>query len=216
MLDKKKWNLTHIFNTHHHSDHTIANLELKNIFDCIVFGPLIELDKIPGINHGLICGEIITFGEHPVRIIATPGHTKGHICYHFLEDNIIFVGDTLFSIGCGKIYKNSYHEMFESLKKIKSLPEKTQIYFGHEYTYNNARFALSFDSNNLELQKYFARIEYLYNTKIYTNPTMLSIEKKTNPFLRTENLILRKNIQMEDASEIDFFTELRRRKDLFK
>ncbi|MBY7649485.1 MAG: hydroxyacylglutathione hydrolase [Candidatus Liberibacter europaeus] len=216
LLKKKGWILTHIFNTHQHIDHTLANLELKKIFNCEIFGPLIESDQIPGIDHGLTDGELLYFGKHIVKIISTPGHTIGHICYNFLEDNLLFVGDTLFSIGCGKIHNGNYYEMFESLKKISSIAEKTLIYFGHEYTYKNALFALYYDPNNIELQQYFSKIKSLYKANLYTNPTSLSLEKKTNPFLRTGNVMLKKNLNMEKASDIEVFVELRKRKDKFK
>ncbi|AKK20324.1 hydroxyacylglutathione hydrolase [Candidatus Liberibacter africanus] len=216
MLEKKRWSLTHILNTHHHKDHTCANLELKKIFNCTIFGPLQELTNIPGIDHGLADGDTFDFGSHPVKIIATPGHTIGHICYHFAKDHILCVGDTLFSLGCGKIFEGSYAEMFESLEKIKSCEDKTHIYFGHEYTENNAKFALSCDPNNLDLKKYYSKIKFLRSQNLYTNPTTLSIEKKVNPFLRTKNTSLRKNLNMIGASNLAVFTELRMRKDQFK
>ncbi|MBL0848874.1 MAG: hydroxyacylglutathione hydrolase [Candidatus Liberibacter ctenarytainae] len=216
LLRNKGWSLTHIFNTHHHSDHTRSNLELKKIFNCSISGPLIESHKIPGIDHGLSDRRILNFGQHPVEIISTPGHTLGHICYHFLEDHLLFSGDTLFSLGCGRIFEGTSSVMFESLQKIASMPDKTFIYFGHEYTYNNARFALLYDPHNEELQQYFSKIKYLEENKYYTCPTILSLEKKTNPFLRTSDVVLRKNLFMEDASDLAIFSALRSRKDLFK
>ncbi|MBA5724010.1 hydroxyacylglutathione hydrolase [Candidatus Liberibacter sp.] len=216
ILEKKGWILTHIFNTHHHKDHIQANLELKKLFNCTIFGPLKEFHKIPGIDYALSDKEILNFGKHPVEIFSTPGHTIGHICYYFLKDRLFFVGDTLFSLGCGRIFEGTFKEMFDSLQKITSLPEETSIYFGHEYTYTNARFALSYDPNNLELQKYFSNIKSLLNEKRYTNPTTLSLEKKTNPFLRTDDFTIRKNLCMKDKSNLEVFTELRNRKDKFR
>ncbi|MEG8099192.1 hydroxyacylglutathione hydrolase [Candidatus Liberibacter brunswickensis] len=216
MLKKQNWSLTHIFNTHYHIDHTRANLDLKRIFNCKIFGPIKESDKIPGIDHAFYNRDTFEFGSHPVQIIATPGHTIGHICYHFTKDHILFAGDTLFSLGCGKILEGSYVEMFESLSIINSYPDKTRIYFGHEYTKNNAKFALSCDPNNIELKEYYSRINILRSQNLYTNPTTISLEKKVNPFLRTKNTSLRKNLDMENASDLDIFTELRIRKDQFK
>ncbi|ACT57056.1 hydroxyacylglutathione hydrolase [Candidatus Liberibacter asiaticus] len=216
MLREKGWFLTHIFNTHHHIDHTRANLNLKKFFNCTIFGPLEESSKIPGIDHGLSDGDTFDFGSHPIKIIATPGHTIGHICYHFMNDHFLCVGDTLFSLGCGRIFEDSYAEMFESLEKIKSFSDKTHIYFGHEYTENNAYFALSCDPHNLELQKYCSKVKSMRSQNLYTNPSTISLEKKVNPFLRIENTSLRKNLNMENASNLAVFTELRIRKNQSK
>ncbi|KGB28029.1 hydroxyacylglutathione hydrolase [Candidatus Liberibacter solanacearum] len=216
MLREKKWFLTHIFNTHHHIDHTRGNLDLKKIFNCTVFGPSIESHQIPRIDHGLSDGDTLNFGQHQINVFSTPGHTMDHICYHFIEDYLLFVGDTLFSLGCGKIFEGNFAAMFESLEKIRSFPDKTHIYFGHEYTENNARFALSCDPHNLELQQYCSKVKSLRTKNLYTNPSMISLEKKVNPFLRTRDPILRKNLHMEDASNLAVFTELRIRKDQFK
>ncbi|AGA65119.1 Hydroxyacylglutathione hydrolase [Liberibacter crescens BT-1] len=215
VLNYHGWSLTHIFITHHHADHTKGNIELKNHFNCKIFASCKEKHKIPGVDHVLSEGEIIHFGDHKVEVMFTPGHTTGHICYHFVKEKLLFVGDVLFRLGCGRLLEGTPEEMFSSLQKIASLPEETRIYFGHEYTQSNARFALSIDCDNEELKIHAAEIETLRKKNALTIPTTLSLEKKTNPFLRTSDPEIRKKLNMEDKSDQEIFITLRNLKDIF-
>ena len=137
-LEEKNWSLTHIINTHHHYDHAGGNLELKNITDCHIIGPEADQSRIPGIDQTIAHEEEFQFGEHKVKAFHTPGHTLGHMVYHFEEQSLAFVGDTLFAMGCGRLFEGTPEQMWSSLNIIKEWPEKTQLFCAHEYTQANA------------------------------------------------------------------------------
>jgi hydroxyacylglutathione hydrolase len=139
-LAETGWELTHIFNTHHHGDHAGWNLELKAITGCTVVGPRADADRIPGIDEAVGDGDMFELGKHRARVYDTPGHTKGHICYHFEDDEIAFVGDTLFALGCGRLFEGTPAQMWHSLSKFDGWPDATRVYCAHEYTQANARF----------------------------------------------------------------------------
>ena len=152
-LKNKNLKLNYILNTHHHFDHVDANNELKKLYNAKVIGFFGDKHRIPGIDITLKDNEKWYFGDSPVKIFHIPGHTLGHICFFFEEKKIVFTGDTLFSLGCGRIFEGDHKQMFSSLNKIKNLPKNTKIYCGHEYTYKNAEFCIKFDSNNADLKK---------------------------------------------------------------
>lgn len=214
-LNRRGWNLTDIFTTHHHHDHVEANLALKDGFDVQITGPKNEADKIPGIGFAFGDGGQFSFAGHPVEVIETPGHTAGHICYYLPEDKLLFSADTLFALGCGRLFEASAREMWTSLSKLKALPDDTIVYFSHEYTLTNGRFALTIDPRNSELVTRVKEIETLRAEGGHTCPTTIGLEKRTNPFLRADDAEIRKHLGMEGAEDWEVFAEIRSRKDKF-
>ena len=214
-LEKEKIGLKNILNTHYHSDHTAGNLELKKKYKCKIFGPTKEKNQIPGIDFTLQENDIIEIENYNAKIFETPGHTAGHIIYWFESEKIVFTGDTLFVLGCGRLFEGTPEIMWNSLLKIRNLPKKTQIYCGHEYSKSNADFALSVEKNNNKLIKRFNEINKLINKNSYTVPTTIEKEIESNPFLRADNDNIKKNLQMEKNSPEEVFGEIRKRKDNF-
>jgi hydroxyacylglutathione hydrolase len=212
---RRGWTITHIFTTHHHTDHVEANLALKQKFGLEIIGPVNEAVAIPGLDRTVADGDEFHFGEHLVRVIETPGHTAGHICFHFPDDKILFAADTLFALGCGRLFERSASDMWSSLQKLAVLSDETAIYFGHEYTLSNARFALTIDPDNERLQTRAAEIEALRADGKFTIPTMMGLEKETNPFLRPADPAIRRNLIMEGKTNEEVFAEIRKRKDSF-
>jgi hydroxyacylglutathione hydrolase len=211
-LEDKGWRLTHIFTTHHHNDHTGGNLALKEATGCTIVGPRGEAARIPGIDQAVGEGDEVAFGQFPLQVIETPGHTLGHISYHIPRASVAFVGDTLFTLGCGRVFEGSYEMMWGSLKKLVRLPAKTKIYCGHEYTLANARFALIVDPGNVALQRRVAEFEALRAEGQPTVPTQLSDELDTNPFLRAHSAAIRERLKLGAAADWKVFAELRERK----
>ena len=150
-LKKKNLKLNYILNTHHHFDHIGGNVELKKKYKAKVIGFDGDKHRIPGIDKTLKDGDKWTFGNSLVKILHIPGHTLGHICFYFEKEKIAFTGDTLFSLGCGRIFEGDHEQMLRSLNKIKKLPKNTKIYCGHEYTYKNAEFCTKYDGDNIDL-----------------------------------------------------------------
>jgi hydroxyacylglutathione hydrolase len=215
-LKEKGWRLDHIFTTHHHQDHVEANLALKAAYGCTIIGPQAEAAKIPGIDTALAEGETFRFAGHEVRVIATPGHTLGHIAYHLPGQRLAFTGDTLFAVGCGRVFEGTMEAMWHSLEKLMRLPDDTVIYCGHEYTAANVRFALTVDPGNAALINRAAEVAALRAAGKATLPTTIALEKATNPFLRVAEPAIRALLGMENATAAEVFAELRRRKDNFR
>jgi hydroxyacylglutathione hydrolase len=209
------WTPTVILTTHHHADHVEANLALKQKFKLRIIGPKAEAAKIPGIDETVAEGSRLEFAGQTVRVIDTPGHTAGHICYYLPEAKVAFVADTLFALGCGRLLERPAPVMFESLKKLAALPSATTIYCGHEYTLANARFALTIDPTNSALRERATKIESLRADGKPTLPTTIEDELATNPFLRWHDPAIRRNLGMENAPDVDVFAEIRKRKDNF-
>lgn len=214
-LNEHGWALTHILTTHRHADHVEGNINLKQRFGPTIIGPEAEADRIPGIDQSVKDGDRITFAGRPVDVIATPGHTMGHVCYHFPEDRLLFAADTLFVLGCGRLFEGSPADMWASLQKLMALPDDTAVYCGHEYTLSNARFAVTVDPDNAELADRLKEIEALRADGKPTAPTTIGREKATNPFLRPHDPAIRRTLGMENASDTEVFAEIRRRKDRF-
>lgn len=214
-LAAKNWTLTHILNTHHHLDHTGGNLELKHKTGCVIAGPRAEAAKIPGIDIMLGEGDVFRFGQFNARVYDTPGHTSGHIVYHFESEHVAFVGDTLFAMGCGRLFEGTAEQMWNSLQKIMRWPDNTKIYCAHEYTQNNARFALTVEPGNSDLKTRARDTEKLRADGIPTIPTTLLLEKKTNPFLRAASTEIRSRLHMEQSANVEVFSKLRLLKDNF-
>ncbi|MBM3519190.1 MAG: hydroxyacylglutathione hydrolase [Alphaproteobacteria bacterium] len=215
-LKARGWQLTHIFNTHHHADHVEGNLALRQQFGCQIIGPKEEADRIPGIRKQVAGGEAFTWAGREVKVYACPGHTKGHIAYHISSEFSLFAADTLFSLGCGRVFEGTLEEMFQSVSQLKKLSPSTYIYCGHEYTEANAKFALTVEPGNMALQQRAGIVTKLRQEGKMTCPTTIAEELKTNPFLRTDSPEIRRILKMENASDAEIFAELRRRKDNFK
>ncbi len=180
--------LQYILNTHHHFDHIGGNKELKKKFGSTVLGFKGDSHRIPEIDILLEDNQIWEAQNFIAKIIHIPGHTLGHICFYFFNEKLIFTGDTLFSLGCGKIFEGTYKQMYDSLNKIKSLPKETKVYCGHEYTLNNSRFCIKHDSENLELKKKVSNISKKIKNGLPTIPSTIKEELDCNIFLRTEDL----------------------------
>jgi hydroxyacylglutathione hydrolase len=214
-LNKEKLNLNYILNTHHHFDHIGGNSELKKLYGAKVVGFLGDEHRIPGIDIKLKSDEKWIFGDSIVKILHIPGHTLGHICFFFEKEKIAFTGDTLFSLGCGRIFEGDYKQMLSSLNKIKNLPKKTKIYCGHEYTYKNAEFCLKHDIKNNDLVKYFKKIKKLRSNNLPTIPSILEDELKSNIFLRCDKNDLKIKLNMQNIDDLKVFKKVRELKDAF-
>lgn len=214
-VERTGWTPTMILTTHHHPDHVEANLALKERFGLRIVGPAAEASKIPGIDETVKEGDAVRLGGQQVRVIETPGHTAGHVSYHFPQAEVAFTADTLFALGCGRLFECKPPVMLESLKKLAALPLQTVVYCGHEYTQANARFALTVDPDNSELRERAERIDRLRAENEPTLPTTIGEELATNPFLRWHDAGIRRHLGMENASDAEVFAEIRRRKDAF-
>lgn len=214
-LDKKGWTLTHILNTHHHADHAGGNLALKESSGCTIVGAGHDARRIPGIDVKVQEGDVCQFGDHSIQVLETPGHTLGHIVYYIPGQSMAFVGDTLFAMGCGRLFEGSADQMWSSLSKLLEWPDETVIYCAHEYTLANGKFAMSVDPLNPDLQQRMKEVEQLRSNNQPTIPTNMKVEKATNPFLRAEADSLIQYLGMQGKSAVDVFAETRSRKDNF-
>jgi len=214
-LETKGWRLSHILNTHHHFDHAGGNEALKSRWGCTIVGAANDASRIPGIDVRVREGEEFEFGSTRARVIEVPGHTTGHIAYYFAQDGVVFVGDTLFALGCGRLFEGSPKQMWTSLSKLMALPDDTIVYCAHEYTKANAAFALTVEPDNPALTERAREIDRLRASGTPTVPTTIGLEKATNPFLRPMSIDLQRTLGMEGADEVEVFAETRRRKDHF-
>ncbi len=212
---KKYKRLDNILNTHHHFDHVGGNLELKKKYNCKIFGFVDDKSRIPGVDILLDEKKEYKIGNLVFKIIFVPGHTNGHICYHFEKENTCFSGDTLFSLGCGRVFEGDHKDMLNSLNKLKSLPKNTKIFCGHEYTKKNLDFCLKYDTQNTYLIQKAKVINSNIKKNLPTIPSTLDEELKTNIFLRCSNKGLKKALNLEDCSDLEIFTKLRDLKDNF-
>ena len=187
-LKNKNIKLKYILNTHHHFDHIGGNEYLKKKFGSIVVGFKKDINRIPEIDILLEDNQIWKAENFEARIIHIPGHTTGHICFHFFQEKLVFTGDTLFSLGCGRIFEGTYKEMFESLNKIKSLPEETKVYCGHEYTLSNLKFCIKYNPENQNLKKKAEDIKKKIDNGLPTIPSTIKDELECNIFLRANDL----------------------------
>ena len=209
-LQQKKWKLNYILNTHHHPDHVGGNLSLQKQWGCPVVGFSGDAHRIPGINQKLDADTEWSMGRFPCRILFVPGHTLGHIAYWFFQHHMLFCGDTLFAMGCGRLFEGSYQQMFDSLRQFKGLPGETQVYCTHEYTEKNAQFAMQFSLDHPEwkdpeweslMKQRMEKIGAQRKAQTPTVPFLLSEDLKTNPFLR--------------ATTVQEFRQLRIQRDSF-
>lgn len=214
-LETAGWRLTHILNTHHHYDHAGGNLALKKRWNCEVIGPKREAARIPGIDRAVGDGDAVDLGHSTARVFDTPGHTLGHIIYHFGEDGAAFVGDTIFAMGCGRLFEGEPAQMWRSLKKIAALPGETKLYCAHEYTQANAAFALSVDRKNQALRDRAKAVDALRANNQPTVPSTVAEELATNPFMRADDESLQASLDMAGAAPVDVFARTRALKDAF-
>jgi hydroxyacylglutathione hydrolase len=212
-LKARGWRLTHILNTHHHPDHCGGNLELKAETGAKVVGPGKDAARIPGIDVGVTEESGWEFDGRMVQVLEVPAHTRGAIT--FVIDGHAFTGDTLFLMGCGRLFEGDPQMMWTSLSKLMTLPDDTRIYCGHEYTQSNGRFALTLEPGNQALQARMKEVTNLRQAGKPTVPATMGLEKKTNPFLRPDVPEIRKSLGMENAGTVAAFGEIRARKDRF-
>jgi hydroxyacylglutathione hydrolase len=209
------WKITHILNTHHHGDHVGGNLEIKAATGCTIVGPGHDSARIPGIDIEVRDGDTFALGNAKAEVFFVPGHTSGHIAYWFKDAAALFCGDTLFSIGCGRLFEGTAQQMWTSLSRLRALPPQTQIFCAHEYTESNIRFALSVDGGNAALQRRAAEVRALRAAGKYSVPSLMSDERAANPFLRADAPELAAAVGMAGRDPVDVFAEVRRRKDAF-
>ena len=214
-LEAKGWRLTHVLNTHHHADHAGGNLALKQKTGCTIVGPRADAARIPGIDVAVGEGDVVELGTHRATVFDTPGHTRGHIVYYFATARAAFVGDTLFALGCGRLFEGTPAQMWGSLNKILRWPDDTRIYCAHEYTESNARFALTVEPQNHALRARADAVAKLRGAGKPTVPSMLGEEKATNPFLRAASEDLRATIGLPAAADVEVFAKTRALKDAF-
>ncbi len=214
-LKQTGWKLTDILVTHHHHDHIGGIEALKAKYKCRVVAPAKEANKIPGVDQTVSQGDSVSVGKLAGTVLDTPGHTLGHVSYWFPQEHLVFVGDTLFSIGCGRLLEGTPEMMWKSLEKLRDLPNETLVYCGHEYTAANIRFALSIDQENPALTARAAQVEQLIAEGEPTIPVTIGDEKLANPFLRADVPDLAVDIGMAGKPAAEVFAEIRGRKDRF-
>ncbi len=214
-LEARGWRLTHILNTHHHPDHTGGNVALKREYGAQVIGPEKDRARIPGLDEGVQEDKPYSLGSHMARVLEIPAHTRAHIAFAFEDENAVFTGDTLFAMGCGRLFEGTPEMMWRSLSKLMCLDDSMHVYCGHEYTLNNGRFALTLEPGNADLRARLCEVEKLRAADAPTIPSTLGLEKRTNPFLRPDSREIRRTLSMSDASDIEVFAEMRARKDVF-
>lgn len=214
-LDRLGWQLTHILNTHHHHDHVGGNLEIKRATGCTIVGNGKDAARIPGIDITVEDGDTVRLGNHDAAVIDVSGHTLGHIAYWFATSRALFCGDTLFALGCGRLFEGTPAQMWSSLCKLRALPGDTQVYCGHEYTESNAAFALAVEPDSTALQERAAQVAALRAQGRPTVPSTIAEERATNPFLRADDPGFQRAAGLAGRDPVAVFAAIRRRKDTF-
>ena len=215
IISKNYKKLDFILNTHHHYDHVGGNEELKKKYNSKVLGFENDKNRIPQIDTGLKDNQEFKIGTLNFTTIFIPGHTRGHVAFYFKKERVVFSGDTLFSLGCGRVFEGTYKQMFQSLNKLKNLPGETKVYCGHEYTFKNLEFCLKFNPNNDFLKKKKDDIKLSLKNKKPTIPSTIADEIKANIFFRVNDPDVKKAINLENSPDIEIFTKLRDLKDNF-
>ena len=215
IISKNYQKLDFILNTHHHYDHVGGNEELKKKYNSKVLGFENDKNRIPQIDTVLKDNQEFKIGTLNFTTIFIPGHTRGHVAFYFKKERVVFSGDTLFSLGCGRVFEGTYKQMFQSLNKLKNLPGETKVYCGHEYTFKNLEFCLKFNPNNDFLKKKKDDIKLSLKNKKPTIPSTIADEIKANIFFRVNDPDVKKAINLENSSDIEIFTKLRDLKDNF-
>jgi len=214
--ERRGWPLTHLLITHHHLDHVEGWEILRRRFPQMrIVGSAADAYRLPPLDEAVSDGDEVALGASRAQVIATPGHTLGHIVYWFPEGEALFAGDTLFSLGCGRVFEGTMDDMRLSLEKLANLPRETQVYCGHEYTQSNGRFAATVDPENPVLRDRIAQVAELRAAGKFTLPTTIALENATNPFLRVEDPEVKKAMGMGDANPFAVFAAMRERKNRF-
>lgn len=200
--EARGWRISQIWNTHWHGDHTGGNAAIKAATGCLVSGPEAEADRIPTLDRGVREGDVVSIGAIHAQVLEVPAHTAGHIAFHLASQHIAFVGDTLFAMGCGRLFEGSAEQMHANLTRFAALPPDTLVYCAHEYTLANARFAMTVEPDNSALRARLAEVEAARALGEATVPTTIALERATNPFMR--------------AASVSEFAERRLAKDVFR
>ena len=215
IINQRYKKLDFILNTHHHFDHVGGNKELKKKYASKILGFENDKDRIPEIDILLKENQEFKVGNLNFNTLFIPGHTSGHVAFYLKKEKIVFTGDTLFSLGCGKVFEGTYQQMFDSLKKIKNLPADTRIYCGHEYTKNNLVFCFKFNPGNNYLKEKEKTINKMIKEGKPTIPSTIKDEIQTNIFLRYDDPDVKNTLNLKKASDLEIFTKLRDLKDNF-
>ncbi len=215
VLDRRGWQLSHILCTHHHGDHVGGVMDLKQASGATVVGALADAHRILGIDIEVKDGDHVAIGRHTVRVLSVPGHTAGHVAYFFREAQVLFPGDCLFSLGCGRVFEGTAEQMWRSLCKLRALPDDTRVYPAHEYTNANADFALTIDPENAALHARADEVLALREAGRSSLPSTMASEKAANPFLRADDPVLQAAAGLDGPDAAAVFAEIRRRKDCF-
>ena len=215
VLHKNNLNLEKIFLTHHHADHVAGLGEILEKHNAFTIGAQADIHRLPKLNHYVHSGDEIPFQGLTGKVFDVSGHTIGHVALYISSENILFSGDSLMALGCGRLFEGTAVQMWQSLSRLLSLPDSTQICSGHEYTENNASFALTIDPQNPDLIKRIKDIKSARSKNLFTVPTKLGVEKKTNPFLRPFDKNIRNKLNMLGSTDIEVFSKIRSLKDNF-
>jgi hydroxyacylglutathione hydrolase len=186
--EKRGWRITQIWNTHWHGDHIGGDEEIQRATGCTITGPAAEADRIPMLDRQVREGDIVRLGPVAARVIEVPAHTSGHIAYHLPDEHMVFVGDTLFAMGCGRLFEGTADQMYTNMKRLEALPADTRVYCAHEYTLSNARFAITVEPDNAALRARVADVERARAQDEATVPTTIGLEQQTNPFMRAHSV----------------------------
>ena len=215
VLTKNNLNLEKIFLTHHHSDHVDGLAEILDKHNALTIGAQADIHRLPKLDKYVQAGDEIFFQGQTGKIFDVSGHTVGHLALYIPAQNILFSGDSLMALGCGRLFEGNAEQMWNSLSRLISLPDTTKICSGHEYTENNASFALSIDPKNQDLIKRSEHVKLVRSKNLFTVPSQLGLEKKTNPFLRPFDKNIRKNLNMHGSTDVEVFRKIRTLKDNF-
>jgi hydroxyacylglutathione hydrolase len=186
--DARGWKITQIWNTHWHPDHTGGNAEIKAVTGCVITGPEAEAARIPTLDVLVAEGDTVSLGGVTAQVIDVPAHTAGHIAFHFPSDQAAFVGDTLFAMGCGRLFEGTADQMYSNMRKLEALGDDTRVYCAHEYTQSNGRFALTVEPDNADLVERMAQVDAMRERGEATVPTSIALERATNPFMRAASV----------------------------
>lgn len=215
-LEAAGWGLDLILNTHHHADHVGANRALQRRFGLTVVGPAADRARIPGIDVAVGTGDVTAVGAAVAQVFDVPGHTRGHIAYWFAADDAVFVGDTLFAGGCGRMFEGTPTQFWASLDRLRGLPDATRVYCAHEYTSANLRFAVTVDAENAALRRRISAVAACRAAGLPTVPTTIGVERATNPFLRCDRPELAAAVGLPGGAPAAVFAAVRSAKDGFR